>query len=355
MFEDKNAEAIQQEMLNNIDDSFEKSAGYILYETIKSFAIEVSKLYQGMSSVASKVDVDKLTDSDLTKFVYQRKGINRKLATKATGILTVTGTGSITKGDLFETASGTQFVAIETKAITATGTVNLEAVAAGTSGNVGASTITQMPITIQGIISVTNTAPTHDGYEAETDARLRERYYSALRQPATSANKYAYINWAKEVNGIGNAKCVPLWSGANTVKVIIINSLCQPASSELVAAAQTYIDPAASGTGQGQAPIGAYCTVASATNKSISVSVKINRLDAYSDLTVKTNIQNKITQYLQDIAFSQDYVSYAKIGSLILEAEGVKDYTTLLLNNVTANIAVGNEEIATISEVVLTP
>ena len=37
--------------------------------------------------------------------------------------------------------------------------------------------------------------------------------------PATSGSKYHYIQWAKEINGVGNAKCLPLWNGNGTVKL----------------------------------------------------------------------------------------------------------------------------------------
>ena len=110
------------------------------------------------------------------------------------------------------------------------------------------------------------------GYDAETDDSLRARYYVAVLTPATSANKNQYVAWAESVPGVGGAKCYPLANGANTVGICIIDSNHQPASAELVAAVQVYIDPGSAGIGEGAAPIGAYCTVTSATGLAINMT-----------------------------------------------------------------------------------
>lgn len=348
MYEDKTIDALHQEMLININDDYEKSPGNLPYDLSRSFAIEEAKLYTALSLLASMVDIDNLTGDDLTKYVLQRRGIIRKPSNKSNGVVTVTGNGPINIGDLFETVSGTQFKAIEDVAVTTSSNVNIEAVIAGSSGNVGANTITQMPITLTGITAVNNLLGTEDGYEEETDNSLRDRYYLEIRKPPTSGNIYHYMSWAKEVTGCGDAKVFPLWNGDNTVKVVIINSDKLPANLDLIDRVQAYIDPGISGNGSGEAPIGAYCTVVSATAKQITVSVELTKVINYTDADVVANITSKITKYLQDIAFEQDYVSYAKIGSLVLESEGVNDWSDLQLNSGTTNISVGSTEVATL-------
>jgi uncharacterized phage protein gp47/JayE len=344
-------DTIHSEMLNNIDDSYQKTEGYPTYDLTRAFAIEALTLLTEAQTVEDKLDVDNLTGDELTRFVSQRKGIERKIATYATCDLTVTGTGTITEGDLFESTGGIQFEATETVTITSSGTVTVQAVAAGETGNVGANSITVIPVTIAGITAVTNSNAAVGGYAEETDTALRDRYYEALQEPATSGNIYHYKQWAKSVSGVGDAKVFPLWNGDNTVQVVIINNDKGVADSSLIAAVQEYIDPNISGTGEGEAPIGAYCTVASATGLNVNVSVTVSLISGYVLADVTTAIENSITTYLQSIAFQQDYVSYAKIGDAILNTDGVSDYSNLLINSGTANITIGDKEVAILGTV----
>ncbi|MCM1567740.1 hypothetical protein [Dehalobacter sp. 4CP] len=48
-----------------------------------------------------------------------------------------------------------------------------------------------------------------------------------------------------------------------------------------------------------------------------------------------------LTEHLKDIAFKQDYVSFARIGSTLLETPGILDHTGLTVNGGTANIVIG--------------
>lgn len=84
------------------------------------------------------------------------------------------------------------------------------------------------------MLRVTNEHATTGGSNDETDTQLRERYNEYISRPVTSGNKYQYISWAKSVPGVGDAKCIPLWNGPGTVKVIIVDTENQIAPAELV-------------------------------------------------------------------------------------------------------------------------
>lgn len=353
MFESKTVETIQADLLENVSDDYEKSTGYIMYDALKSFAIEEATIYQALDLILNLFDVDNMTGSDLSKFVLQRKGISRKLATYGTTTLNVVGTCTINTNDLFSTKTNIQFKSLETKAISGTGTINVQAVVAGSSGNVQQNTITQIPVTIQGLTSVTNANAVTNSYDEESDNDLRDRYYEALQKPVTSANKYFYVKTAKEISGVGDAICFSTWAGDNSVKVVIINSDKQPASTELVDSVQIKIDPKGTydsvtntwstwGKGVGEASIGAYCTIESATGKTINVKVKITKVSTYTDDEVIANIKANLTTYFKEIALNKDinYISFAKIGNFILESDGVSDYdnSTLLVNDAQSNI-----------------
>jgi hypothetical protein len=85
----------------------------------------------------------------------------------------------------------------------------------------------------------------------------------------------------------------------------------------------------------------------------ISVTLSVDTVNNFTLDTAKANIITNITEYLQSIAFVNDYVSYAHIGSTIFNSEGVTDYSNLLVNAGTSNIPIGSEEVAIIGSVVV--
>ncbi|NFM25185.1 baseplate J/gp47 family protein [Clostridium sporogenes] len=363
----KTEEQLVNDMLRNISDTYEKSAGYLTYDITKTNAIELAFLYQYALSIANLRLVKDLSGDDLTARVYDNKGIVRKVATRAKVILTLTGTGTIKKGDLFSTPNNIEFASLETKQITETGTILAECTVVGNIGMVGANSITEFPITIAGFTTVINNEASYDGFEEETDEALKQRYYESLKNPITSNNQAHFIYWAKSVTGVGNAKVIPLWNGDLTVKVIIIDSNMQPASVDLVNTVQEYIDPKGIldtntntwslwGTGAGASAIGNYCTVVSATAKDIDIECSITKANGYSDVEIKQNISTKITEYLKEIAFSAtiNYVSHAKVISLILSADGVLDAQNVKVNSsLSENVSIGEEEVAVMGTITL--
>ena len=336
-----------------ISDEYEKTPGYLIYDVTEAVGQEMDTADEVIAEIDRKLDADNLSGRELARFVRQRKGIERKAATFAAGSVTVTGNGTVTAGDLFETENGVQFEALEDVTVAESGSVPIVAKLSGNSGIVGAGTITQMPITIPGIATCTNPAPTADGYDAESDESLRERYYAALRTPTSSGNAAAYKNWALEVSGVGDAQVYPLGSGDGTVDVILINDQSKPASTALVAEVQNYIDPASEGKGLGVAPIGAKCYVSSATATNINVAGKVT-LQGAGQSETEAAIKDAIESYLAGIAFKGSTVSYAHISSRITETNGVIDVENLKINDGTANVAVQARHVAVLGTVTFT-
>lgn len=339
---------------SKVSDTYEKTAGYLIFDITEAVGLELDDYDSLLTESQKKFDADNLTGEDLTKYCYQRKGISRKAAGYAKGTVTVTGTGTVEIGDLFETENGVQFATAETVDVVNSGDVSVIAVVAGNTGMVGAGTINDMPVTISGISACTNAEPTSGGYEEETDDALRERFYEAIRNPSGNGNRASYIAWAKEVTGVGDAKVFPLAQGTGTVDVVIIDADMTPADTSLVNEVQNYIDPNSSGTGDGQAPIGAKCYVSSATGKAVNVSATISKVSSASQDTIKANIENAIISYLASIAYESNRVSLAQIGNVILDVPDVTDYENLTLNGEVANITVAEREVAILGEVTIT-
>lgn len=332
--------------MSNVNDEYDKSVGEFIYDANKPGAIEFERTQKEISVVESKLDVENLSGDELARFVYQRTGIKRKLATKSTDTVIISGSAGakIIRGDLVGTDT-LNFSFLEEKTIGESGLINVlvECQQFGTIGNVPANSINKFPVSISGLVNVYNPKPFSNGYEAETDSELRQRYYDKLQKPGKAGNAYHYEEWAKEVTGVGDARCVPCWNGPLTVKVIVINSNGQPANEELIDDVFNHVEK--------ERPFGATVTIVSAIDIPINVSVTLSLLDGYTESLVLENIKKSTIKYLKEIAFKSTFVSIAKIGSVILDTDGVLDYQHLLVNNGTSNILIGNEEIATMGGV----
>lgn len=349
-------DTLHKQMLDDIPNNYQKTVGFPTYDLTRAFAIGAAELEEDIQVAASKLDVDNLVGDELTRFCRQYRNIIRRAATYAQGVLTVTGSGTVPKGALFTTEGGVQFIATDTVKIVGSGNVPVQAVLPGPAGNVPQGTITQIPVTIQGIVSITNPDDMTGGYDEEDDDTLRARYYLDIQQPSTSANRADYRKWALEIAGVGAVKTFPLAQGNWTVDVVIVNDKHQPADEELVAAVQAHIDPDSTGLGDGRTAIGAHCYVSSATAQTITVAATLTLSDPDTLEAVKAAATEALTTYLYALPFADKQtavVSYAQVGALLLDIPGVIDYTGLLLGGSTANIQIGDRAVAVLGEVTL--
>lgn len=338
-------------MLENIDDKWQKTTGYPMHDILAAFSVCLADEAEQLEEAKTLLDPGNLSGDDLVKFVYQRRGIIAREATHATATLTLTGTGDVSRGELFETASGIQFEADNDTSIVSSGNITVTCNTAGSIGNVDAGEITRMPVTIVGIVSCTNTDAAVGGYDRESDADLLDRYYQSLREPAVSGNAAHYKQWAMEVSGVGAAKVYPLSKGANTVEVMVLDAAGMPATSTLIKSVQDYIDPDSAGNGSGVAPIGAHCYVTAPTKTAIDVSVTITALPDFDHDTIQESVEEQLSVYFSEICLKQNYVSYGKVYAYLGVADGIEDFSDLKLNGTTGNVSVPDKSVAVLGKV----
>lgn len=345
---------ILDQLLTRMPDTYQKTVGFPTYDLLAAVALQLEDTQTLVDLMRTKLYPENLSGNELDEYIFPRSGLIRKEATFATGVLHVTGNGTVTEGDIFQSQGGIQFVAIETVVVSGEADVLVTCMKDGTVGNVAAGSVTQMPVTIQGITSVTNPEPMSGGYDEETDEAYYERYLIQIRTPPTSGNIYHYMMWALECSGVGKVKVFPLGHGENTVDVVIVDSDGKPADDDLVSLVQEYIDPGSTGEGYGQAPIGARCYVSAATARSVALSVTVYKLSTDSAEGVTATIVAAVSAYLGDIAFEQTYVSYAQIAGAILSAAGVLDFIHLTLDGGYDNITIEERECAVLGTVDIT-
>ena len=337
---------ITSELLANMPKKYQKTIGFPIWDFLRAIAIYIYEILKDIKTILSWQNVDNMTGEDLRRWVFQRRGIEWKPATKATTILTTTGTGfSLTAGQIVgESDTGLMFAVTEDfVSDTGIAEIPVECTTAGTIGNIPAGSITKIPVTIDGLSTIVNNQNATGGYDDESDDSLRERYYEDLQLPIVSGNKHHYKKWAREITAVKDAKVKAFWNGDNTVKVIILDEENLIATDELVEEVQNYIDPLGDGWGEGngEAPCGAYCTVAKALKKEVAISANIEIKTGFDFTTVKNNIEASLKSYFKEIAFSEDgIVSYTQISSYILKADGVKDHSGMLINGGIDNLKV---------------
>ncbi len=343
----KEQKEILDGMLKNVNGEYDRTEGGLFYDNLAPVSIELEKLYQKLdyiflNSFAETAEGEYLDD------IAKEVGVFRRQPTKSKGFVTIKGTIGTVIPIGTKVASDTYiYLTTEEKEIPEQGEilVPIESEKAGTEYNIPAETIVNFPITIPGLQRVTNKLATTDGYDGEKDDELRERYYFKVREPVTSGNKYHYKKWCLEVEGVGGVKVFPLWAGPGTVKVVIVNVDIQAADEELQQRVRDYLEEVR--------PIGATVTVKSAINKGITITgeVKISKNVEFSE--IKKNFKNEIEKYFKKVGFKQDYVSYAQVGNILLNIQGIVDYSNLQLNGGVLNINLQEEEIPNLISIAL--
>ena len=347
MFESITPESIKAAILAEAGDSLETREGSFLDSMAGPAAVEIWKVYQAMNAVISIAFPDESAGGylDLEGAKY---GITRKPGTRARCTMTLTGTAgsTIPAGTVFLTLEGLEFALLEDVLLTGgsdTGTA--EATEIGSAYNVEGGAITRMVTTMTALSAWTNASAT-GGTDQESDAALYERIRDFRSRQATSGNAYHYEQWAMEVAGVGGAKIFPLWNGAGTVKVVLVDADMEPASSEIVAAAAAHIEE--------ERPIGATVTVAAAQGLPIHVAAKLT-LDGSTTLPeVKAVFASELDAYLKTLAFRTSILRYNQVAYLLLSLPGVLDFTSLTLNGGTGNVSIGAEQVPALGEVTLT-
>lgn len=330
---------ILNNMLSRVNDEYDRTEGGLFYDNLAPVSIEFEKLYEVLNDIFLNSFAETAKGEYLDN-IAKEVGVFRKQATKSKGFVTIKGDiGTIIKEGTKVASDTFIYLTTEERIISQTGevVVPIESEKKGKIYNIRENSITNFPITIPGLHSVTNKQATTDGYNGESDEELRERYYFKVREPVTSGNVFHYKKWTLEVEGVGGVKVFPLWNGAGTVKVVIVNSEIQTADEELIERVKKYLEEVR--------PIGADVTVISAKNKNVSISgtVFISKNSEFEE--IKEIFKADIKEYLKKVGFKQNYISYAQIGNILLNVSGVNDYKDLKVNNGVLNIELAEEEI----------
>jgi len=344
----ESADDIHNRMIEAAPSNINTIEGDIFWDNTRPTAEEIAKvknialknlIYSRFPQTAEDEDLDLCGEED---------GVPRKDADYAIQKIKFTGVEGtiIEKGKVVCTVATEENASVEFKIddtvrIDSTKIVQVNATCtiSGTIGNVALGNIKILAKSIDGISNLENIEIVKLGVDKESDENYSSRILEKNQKPITSGNKNHYETWAKEVTGVGDAKCFPLWNGRGTVKVVIVDTNKKGATTQLIQDTYNYIDsvrPVLSGT----------LTVVSATEKSIHITANIFLVTGYTIDKVKESFNLLLGKYLKEVAFKATYISIARIGNILLSTEGVLDYSSLTLNTGTGNLQLADEDIA---------
>lgn len=347
MYENETYEKLKAEMLEEITLT-DKREGSFVNDMLSTAALMGEKYYVAMEHALAVAFLKNCTGSDADEKAAE-EGLTRKEGTKAKGEVTFAGEAGkeIPAGTLCGTVNGLIFLTLEDGAIGEDGTVTVavEAEEAGDRYNVLAGSINTLPVAINGVTAVTNGEGTLGGAEEETDAELVARTLLKKRTPATSGNAYHYLEWALEVNGVGNARIFPLDNGPGTVGVMPITSSGRAPDEDILAAAAANIEE--------KRPIGATVSVYAPEEVLVAAAATVSISADTTIEAVKKAYTEKLEAYLKGGVFLLQVVDYYKCLSMFYEISGVVSVQSFLLNDAEESITIGEKEIQVMGDIVV--
>lgn len=347
-------ETILNRMLDRIPSVLDRREGSIIYDALAPAAAEMAQMYITLKNNIDLIFVDTSVEEYLDRLSNQI-GLTREAATKAIK----QGQFYDAENHLMDIEIGQRFTIDDLvfKAIEKieTGKFKMECETTGIVGNSISGNLIPVDY-IQNLARAELTDVLIPGEDEESDDSLRARYFDTINEKAFAGNIADYKKKTKEIQGVGAVKVTPIWDGGGTVKLTILDSDFNKASSVLVEKVQNEICPQKSNLGIGLAPIGHQVTVDTAAEHEINVSATLTLTEGSELEKVKPEVERQIKNYLLDLRKNWEdeqnlIVRISQIESRILNIETVLDISAVSLNSDTSNIELTEMEIPILKEV----
>lgn len=344
-------EKIHRRMISSLPTDMDVSEGSHPWNLTMPSAYEIAQLTEFVIPEVIKILFPQFCEDygEMLDYHAQARGMERKAAQRATGVLKITGDigAEIPAGSTFSTVSNGDINSVDFETLEAcTIDVNREAEAkiravdAGTGGNVGANTIVLNSDAVAGIAALTNPAATAGGMDEETNASLQKRILERDQSGEVSygGTIHDYKRWAEEVEGVGSATIVTPADDTGVVKIYLLDANGDPASDEICDSVYSHI-MAPSNPQERLAPINDQISVVkqAVINAKIAATVTIATgwtADAFLT-AIKAALKDYATQAQKD-----GKIKYSKVGAMIESRIEADSYADLTINGGTVDIAV---------------
>ena len=341
-------------MLENVPDDIDHREGSVVYDAVAPAAMVMAQQSLSLANIVKQTYV-KTAQGQFLDYRAEEHGTSRYAATQTevkAKFLDSDGNpiNNVQIGDQFASIGETPiFYTVQKINDDLTG--ELTADDPGTAANSYIGQI--LPVTSNDTLSwaeITEiVAPARD---EETDDHLRDRLLKADDWIAYGGNITDYLAMLNKISEVGAGQVYPVWNGAGTVKLVIVDNNLMPASADLVKKVKKIIDPVDNESqGYGLAPIDHQVTVVAPTPLTVNISAMVNIDGTHGADVVKAKIKTSIEEYFKllrqswntiDAKTGRGYsqtIYRSKILSQIMMVDGVINASVPTLNGSDQDIA----------------
>lgn len=273
-------------------------------------------LYQHQAWIVRQIFPD-TADPDYLRLHARLRGLEKKEATYAEGIASITGTSGTTLkvGAVIRNATRTCRTIEPLTLAEGVNTVKVRADTAGVAGNLVVAESAELVSAPMGINSRVQIMQLSGGTDDESDASLLARLLDIIRRPPAGGNQYDYRRWALEVPGVTGAYVYPLRRGLGTVDIAITSAGALPSES-VIKATQAHIDDVRPVTARD-------ALVLAPTQKRVDFDIAVS-VDGITLESAKTTISETIKDAMSRINPGQPLIR-SQIEMLISLIPGITD------------------------------
>lgn len=341
-------------MLDNVPDDIDQRVGSIIYDAVAPAAMVMAQQSLSLANIVKQTYI-KTAQGQFLDYRAAEHGTARYAATQTevkAKFLDSDGNpiNNVQIGDQFASIGETP-IFYTVKKINDDLTGELTADDPGTTANSYIGQI--LPVTSNDSLSwaeITEiVAPARD---EETDDHLRDRLLRADDWIAYGGNITDYLAMLNKISEVGAGQVYPVWNGAGTVKLVIVDNNLMPASADLVKKVKNIIDPVDNESqGYGLAPIDHQVTVVAPTPLMVNIAATVNIDGTHGADIVKAKIKTAIEEYFKllrqswnniDAKTGRGYsqtIYRSKILSQIMMVDGVINVSVPTLNGTDQDIA----------------
>jgi uncharacterized phage protein gp47/JayE len=211
--------------------------------------------------------------------------------------------------------------------------VTVQALNAGTGGNISAGTLTVLQTGISGVDTVTNAGAFSNGINQESDAALKARfplYMASLAEGTNGAIAYAITSLQQGLQYTINNNVDLNGSPDNGMVTVIVDDGSGSIPGALVALASSAVHAVIAA--------GVRVGVYAATKVTVPANLTITTAAGFVHATVVAQVAAAIAAYINGIGLGNS-LSYGALYAVAFSVAGVTDVTNYTLNGGTADIA----------------
>ena len=346
--QEKNFDYWLELVLSYVPENIDKREGSIIYDAVAPAAMVLAEQSLQLANIVKQTYV-KTADDEFLDYRATEYGTARYPATYTKALARAVGdtedgtVDNIRVGDRFASVQD-EPVFYKVTYVNENKTFVLTAETAGTGPNSYIGQVLPVTpndrITYAEIIEVS--APARD---TETDDHLRARLLAENRWAAYGGNVVDYLDMLQNIEEVGAGQVYPVWAGAGTVKLVILDNDLKPASKQLCHQVKEIIDPEDATTqGYGLAPIDHRVTVTAPEELVVNVETTIVLDQSVNPDYVKARIKEQLVKYFADLRRTWSDINRqtgrgysmtiyrSKILSRVMMLEGIANATMPRLN-----------------------